>query len=457
MTQLGDVKNMLLNDYLNTIELKIKNTNALREEAIKTLPGGVAGAAGLLGTQAIYIDKAVGGKLFDIDGNEYIDFILGGTANILGHSPVEIIEPVKEQLDKGTSFMLFQEKGLKLAQKMQKHCPHLERIRFANSGTEATMFAIRVARAFTQKEKIAKPEGGYHGQHDCVLMSGASGKYSGPPNKPMATPDCAGIPRYIQENTIIFPWNDIDATCSIIEKNADTLAAVILEPIQGYGLGAIPAEKEYLKAVREITEKHHIILIFDEIITGFRINGLGGATKYFGIKPDLACYGKSVASGFPIGVFGGRKDIMEKTLSPNAQPEYKIFHSGTFTGNAITMAAGLACLSTLEKKDYSYINNLVSQLKTGFQNIASDKGFALQVTGVDSFFYPHFNEHPIKNLRDKLTDDAEKNRDFCMGLIANGIYLTPLHAGATCFAHTQEDIDLTLEVAEKVLEQMKQA
>ena len=333
---------MLLQNYVNSILLKTKKSNTLREEAKKVLPGGVAGNAGLLLNRPIYIDKAIGGKLIDVDGNEYIDILLGGTPTILGHSPKEIIDPVKAQIAKGTSFMLFHETGIKLAKKMQKHLPHLELIRFANSGTEATMFAIRVARAWTKKNKIAKPEGGYHGQHDYVLMSGASGMHAGSGEKPEAVADCAGIPKFIQKNTVIFPWNDVDATISLLKENANELAAVILEPVQGFGSGVVPAEKGYLEAIREITEKNNILLIYDEIITGFRLAGMGGAVKYFGVKPDLACYGKSIAGGFPIGAFGGRKDIMEETIGPEAVPEYKVFHSGTFTGNAVSMAAGLA-------------------------------------------------------------------------------------------------------------------
>jgi glutamate-1-semialdehyde 2,1-aminomutase len=442
-------------NYLEIIEKKIKITNNLWHTAKKVLAGGVAGNAGLMANRPIYFEKAVGGKLTDVDGNRYIDLLLGGSASILGHSPKEIIDPVKKALDFGTSYMFFHETGIKLSQKLQKHCPHLERIRFANSGTEATMSAIRAARAWTRKEKIAKPEGGYHGQHDYVLMSAVSGKTAGSADRPEAVADCAGIPKFIEENTVIFPWNDIDATVSIVENNADDLAAVIVEPVQGFGLGAIPAEKSYLKALREVTEKHNILLIYDEIVTGFRIGGLGGATGYYGISPDIACYGKSIAGGFPIGVFGGRKDVMEGTISPDALPEQKIFHSGTFTGNAISMTAALACISELEKKDYAYIDRLASNLKSGFEQIAADKGYTVQVTGLGSFFYPHFNSNPIRNLRDKLNDDATTNRNFCLGLIANSVFLTPGHAGATCFAHTDDDIDYILAVAEKVFEQMK--
>jgi len=448
---------MSFQDTINHFEARTKNSQLLWHEAKETLPGGVAGNAGFLAPCPVYIEKALGGKLYDVDGNEYIDLLLGGFLNILGHSPAPIVAAVKEQLDKGTSFMLFQETGIKLAQKMQTHIPYLERIRFANSGTEATMAALRVARSFTQKEKIAKPEGGYHGQHDYVLISGVSGQTAGPDNRPAATPDCAGIPKFIQDNTIVFPWNDLDATISIIRENADDLAAVILEPVQGFGMGAIVAEEGYLDAIREVTSKNNILLIYDEIATGFRIGGMGGAAAYYGIAPDLACFGKVIGGGFPIGAFGGRTDIMEKTLSPAASPAYKVFHSGTFSGNAVAMASGLACLTELENKDHSYIDKLAERIRKGLKEIAEKKGFPIQVTGVGSIFYPHFNDHPIRNMRDRLKDDAEKNRAFSMGLVANGVYMPPGHAGATCFAHTDEDIDRILAVSEQVLEEMKES
>ena len=446
---------MSFQNTLNQFESRTQHSQILWNKAKEILPGGVAGSAGYLAPQPIYLEKAQGGKLYDVDGNEYIDLLLGGFLNILGHSSEIVTDAVKKQLDQGTSYMLFHETGIKLVQKMQKYLPHLEMIRFANSGTEATMFAIRVARSWTQKEKIAKPEGGYNGQHDYVLMSGTS-KIAGSNDRPVAASESAGIPEFIGENTVVFPWNDIDATVSIIEENADDLAAVIIEPFPGFGIGAVSPEKGYLDAIREVTARNNIVLIYDEIAIGFRIGGMGGGAKHYGVAPDLACYGKVIGGGFPIGAFGGRRDIMEKTLDPAASPEYKVFQSGTFTGNALSMAAGLACLTELEKKDYSYIDSLAEKIRTELPKIAAEKGFQIQVTGDGSIFYPHFNDHPVRNMRDKLSDDMEKNRSFCLGLIVNGIYLPPHHAGATCFAHSEDDIDRILEVSEKVLKGMRE-
>jgi len=447
---------MAFQRFLNLFESKTKKSRALWEEAKEIMPGGVAGRAAHLEPYPLYIEKAVGVKLVDIDGNEYIDVLLGGFPNILGHSPQVVVEAVKKQLECGTCTLLFNELGIKLAKKMRQFMPHLEMIRFTNTGSEATMFALRAARSWTKKDKIAKPEGGYSGQHDYVLVNSISGRTAGDDERPTPIADCAGIPQFIVNNTIIFPWNDIDATVSIIKEHANELAAVIVEPMQGFGMGDIPADKEYLKALREITEEENILLIYDEVITGFRLAGAGGAVKYYGVVPDLACYGKPIGGGLPIGAFGGRKDIMDQTCNPVADPEHRIFHSGTFTGNPISMAAGLACLTELESKDYSYIDNLAEKLRFGLNRIATEQGFEVQVTGLGSMFYIHFNSHTIRNMRDKLRDDAKKNREFSMGMIVNGVYLPPLHPGAICFAHTEKDIAHILNVAEEVLKEMKQ-
>ena len=404
----------------------------------------------------IYIQKAVGGKLLDVDGNEYIDLLLGGFPNILGHAAEPVMEAVQKQLGSGTSTILFQRKGIELAKKMRQHMPHLEMIRFCNTGSEATAFAIRSARSWTKKTKVAKPEGGYSGQHDCLLMSGISGRTAGTAERPLPIPDSAGIPQFIVDNTVVIPWNDIDNTVSIIKEHANELVAVVLEPMQGFGMGDIPADREYLEAVRQVTKENNILLIYDEIVTGFRLSGMGGAVKYFGVTPDLACYGKVIGGGFPVGAFGGRKDIMEQTLDPAADPKHKVFQSGTFTGNPIAMTAGLACLTELEKKDYSYIDNLAEKLRVGLRKIAIDQGFEVQITGISSMFYIHFNSSDVRSMRDKLRDDAAKNREFCLGMIANGVYLPPVHPAATCFAHTEDDVLQILTVAEKVFREMKE-
>jgi len=425
------------------------------EEASQYLPGGVGGSAAFLSPYPLYVDTAEGGKLIDVDGNEYIDLLLGGFPNILGHRAKPIIDAVKKQLDRAVAPILFQKQGIELAKAINRHMPHIERMRFCNTGSEATLSALRAARAWTGKEKLAKIEGGYNGGHDYVLVSGVSGKVDGTPERPLPVADCAGIPQCIVDSTVIIPFNDIDGTVAMIEEHADEVAAVLIEPIPAFGMGTVVAQKEYLEALREVTAKHNVVLIFDEIVTAFRLGGMGGAVKYYGVVPDLECFGKPIGGGFPVGAFGGRADIMEATCSPAAKPEYKIFQSGTFTGNPISMTAGLACLKELETRNYDQIDAFGEKVRTGLSKIAVEQGEQMQITGICSIFMPHFNSEPIHNNRDKIRGDFVRQREFCLGMIANGVYLPPMHAGAVCFAHTEADIDRVLAVAEKVLMEMR--
>lgn len=446
---------MALETFLKEFEAKTKKSKEMFEEASQYLPGGVAGSAAFLAPRPVYVDKAAGGRLIDVDGNEYIDLLLGGFPNILGHRAEVIIDAVKEQLDRAVAPILFQKRGIELAKKISRHMPHVERVRFCNTGSEATQSAIRAARAWTKKDKIAKIEGGYNGGHDYVLVSGVSGKVDGPPERPLPVRDCAGVPRFVVENTIVLPFNDSEASVSLIREHADELAAVLLEPMPAFGMGCVPAEKEYLMALRKATKEHNVVLIYDEIVTAFRLAGMGGAAAHYGVAPDLDCFGKPIGGGFPIGAFGGRKDIMEATCNPAADPELKIFQSGTFTGNPIAMTAGLACLTELEKKDYGYIDNLGEKMRAGLREIARSERVEMQITGMCSVFMPHFTSEPIRNNRDKIKGDAAKQREFCLGMIVNGVYLPPMHAGAICFAHSEEDVDQVLNIAEKVLKAMK--
>jgi len=446
---------MAIEEFVRMFESKTKRSGEIFEEARILLPGGVSGSAAYMAPHPVYLERAVGGKIVDVDGNEYIDLLLGGFPNILGHSAPPVIEAVKEQLERGIAPILFTEKGVQLAKKINHHMPYMEMIRFTNTGSEATLSAYRVARSWTKKYKVAKIEGGYNGGHDYVLLSGISTRIDGPPEKPLPVPDCAGIPRFITENTIILPFNNIDASVAIIRENANELAAVMLEPMAGFGMGDVPADPDYIKALREVTQENNVILIYDEVVTGFRIGGMGGAAKYYGVAPDLGCIGKPIGGGFPIGAFGGRRDLMEPTCNPAADPEYKIFQSGTFTGNPVSTTAGLACLTELETKDYKYIDGLADKVRTELKKIAARMGIDMQVTGLGSMFYPHFSPEPIRNQRDRIKADLPKNREFCLGMIVNGVYLPPNHPAAFCFAHKEEDADTVLSVAEKVLNEMK--
>jgi len=448
---------MALESYLQLFESRTKKSKELYEDVKNYLPGGVCGGAGWLKPHPVYVAKAMGSKLYDIDGNEYIDMMMGGSPNILGHSPECIVQAVSKILDFGTVSILCNEHAPELATKIRQRMPHMEMLRIVNTGSEAVMFALRVARSYTKKDKIAKVEGGYNGQYDYVLITGAGAKGIGPADRPASTFDCCGIPKSVLDNVIVYPWNNIEASVAIIKEHAEELAAVIMEPIGGFGLGGCPAEKEFMKAIREVTKENNVLLIWDEVITGFRLGGLGGCAGYYGVKPDLSAIGKIVGGGFPVGAYGGRRDIMEKVVSPLADPEYRIFQSGTFTANPITVAAGLAMLKFIETNDvYSHIDGLGEKVRAGLSKLASDLGVDMQVTGMGSLYFPHFNSEVIRNKRDQLKDDLAKNYEFCMGMIANGVFHPPNHMGFISYAHTEEEINYILNLAEKLLKEMKQ-
>jgi glutamate-1-semialdehyde 2,1-aminomutase len=367
------------------------------------------------------------------------------------------MQAVAEQLKNGTMPGTATEHEVNLARKVREHMPAMEMVRFVNSGSEATTMAIRVARAYRKRDKIAKFEGNYHGQHDLVEQSWLT--TAGPEHAPWPSPDALGISSSTVKDVLILPYNNTEAAVSLITEHADELAAVIMEPVSAFGLGCVPAEPEFIQAIRDVTLKHDIPMIFDEVVTNFRL-GLGGSCAHFGIKPDLVCLGKIVGGGFPIGVYGGHRDLMDKFVTPTGQAsdtKERIHQSGTFSGNAVTMVAGLAAIKELEKPGvYSYVNNLTSKVRTGLEGIAEDLGIPMITLGISSLFQYHFGVKGIKNRRDKQNADAESAGVFSRGLLANGICAgsRPLFLST---AHTQADVDRTLDVAESVLKAMKNA
>jgi glutamate-1-semialdehyde 2,1-aminomutase len=445
---------MSTNLFEEKLEARTKKSRAMYEEAKQVLPGGVAGNGKFMLPYPLYFREAQGAKIVDVDGNEYVDLIMGLGIHILGHSPSPVVEAVREHLRPGTMPGLATELEVQLAHKVQQHIPAVEMIRFVNTGSEATLMAIRVARAYRQRDKIARFEGNYNGQHDLVQVSGTT--TAGPDDAPQPSPDCLGIPASILQDLLILPYNNIERAVSLITAHADELAGVIMEPVSIYGLGCVPAGREFMKAIREVTSRHDIPLIFDEVVTNFRL-GLGGASEYYGIIPDLVCLGKIVGGGFPIGGYGGRRDLMDRFLTPARERSEKVFQSGTFSGNVISMAAGLAMIKELEKGEiYPYVNELGEKVRSGLKDIAENLGVQMFVAGVQSLFQVHFGIDDIKNVRDKMRADKSQATDFSQGLLANGIY-APAHPLYLSAAHTQQDVDRILEVAETVLREMKRA
>jgi glutamate-1-semialdehyde 2,1-aminomutase len=425
------------------------------QDAGRTLPGGVAGNGKFLEPYPIYASNAKGAKLWDIDGNEYTDLLMGAGIYILGHSPKFVLDAVRKQMENGVHYYMPAEAEVKLGKKVCQLMSAIDMVRFVNTGTESTQMALRTARAYRKRDKFAKFEGNFHGQHDSVLISTLS--TAGEPDNLLPNIDSAGIPKACAQDVLILPYNDIDGTMSLIRKDAKDLGAVIVEPVSAFGLGSIPADREFLKAVREITMENDIPLIFDEVVTNFRL-ALGGAGEFFGVKPDLICLGKILGGGFAIGGYGGRRDIMEKMVTPKTglwDLKEQIFQSGCFSGNPISMTAGNAVLEELEKKNvYPRLNSSTEKLRDGLSELGEPFKYDMLVTGVASILQIHFGIKHIRNKRDALKADKAMAKKFHLGLRAKGI-MASAHPLFLSTEHTEKDVNHILEVTEIVLKEMQ--
>ncbi|PKL68840.1 MAG: glutamate-1-semialdehyde-2,1-aminomutase [Methanobacteriales archaeon HGW-Methanobacteriales-1] len=410
----------------------------LFKESQKYLPGGVDSPVRAFKPYPFFADKGKGSKLWDVDGNVYTDYCLGYGPLIMGHAPENIIESVYEQIKKGTTFGAPTEKEIELAKLVISKVPCAEMVRFVNSGTEATMSAIRLARGVTGKNKIIKFEGSYHGAHDYVLVKSGSGA--------ACLPDSLGVPEDTTKNTLSIPFNDMDALSALIELEADEIAAIIVEPVMG-NIGCIEPQKGYLEFLREITEENNIILIFDEVITGFRLSE-GGAQEYFGVTPDLVTMGKIIGGGFPMGALAGKKEIMEFIA-----PCGSVYQAGTFNGNPVSVTAGLNTLELLDKKFYSGLNEKSQSLRDGIRDILEDNDFNLKLVGLASMFQIYFTEIEVKNYNDAKTSDVDKFSIYFQELLKKGVFIPPSQFEC-CFlsqSHSREDIENTLNIMESAL------
>ena len=434
---------------------RTKNSQAMFERASQHLPGGVAGNGKFLAPYPVYVKQAQGGEFVDLDGNRYIDLLMGGGVHILGHSSEVVMSAVEAQLRLGTHYYMAAEAEILLAEKINQLMPHIEMVRFVNTGSEATQMALRAARAYSKRDRIAKFEGNFHGQHEAVLISTLGAE--GPETEPVSRVDSAGVPRITRDNVLVLPFNDIDNTVKLISQHADELGAVIIEPVSAFGLGVVEAQPDFLKALREVTAKYEIPLIFDEVVTNFRL-GLGGASEYFGVAPDLVCLGKIIGGGFAIGGYGGKREIMDKVVTPRTglwNLSEQIFQSGCFSGNPISMVAGLAVLVELEKGEvYAHINGIAEKLQTGITDIGKRLGYPVTVNRAASFFQIHFGVDKITNKRDALKADKKTADLFHYGLRANGV-MASTHPLFVSFGHTDQHVDTVLEVSERVLKEMK--
>lgn len=414
----------------------------LFNEAKNYLPGGVDSPVRAYKPYPFFVKHAKGSKLFDVDGNVYIDYCLAYGPLVLGHANYKIIKEVKKQLEQGTAFGVPSLKETELAKLVIKKVPCAEMVRFVNSGTEATMSAIRLARAASGKKKIIKFEGSYHGAHDYVLVKSGSGA--------VGLPDSPGVPEETTKNTILIPFNDEEALIDIIDKEGSQIAAIIVEPVMG-NIGCILPKEGYLKFLRKITDDNNITLIFDEVITGFRI-AEGGAQEYFGVTPDLVTLGKILGGGFPIGALAGKKELMGMIA-----PAGNVYQAGTFNGNPVSVTAGLAMLKQLDNTFYKHSNKKGDSMRMGLRDVLSDNGFNFKVAGLSSMFQVYFTDKEVFDYNSAKSADIEKFGRYFKEMLENGIFIPPSQFEC-CFLssmHDDEDIDKTLEIAGAALKSIE--
>jgi glutamate-1-semialdehyde 2,1-aminomutase len=434
---------------------RTQKSRAVYEEARLVMPGGVAANTKAISPYPLYFRDARGSHVTDIDGNDYIDLVMGLGIHILGHAPVPVMAAVRERLSSGPMPGMATELEVELARKVRRHMPCAEMVRFVSTGTEATLMAIRVARAYRKRDKIGKFEGNYDGQHDLVQIS--TNTSAGPVDAPEPALDHIGVAKSTLRDVMILPYNDPERAAALIGAHANELAGVIMEPVAGFGMGCVPATSEFIHAIREVTAKYDIPLIVDEVVTNFRL-GLGGASEYYGIKPDLVTLGKILGGGFPIGGYAGRRDLMDRLVTLTGRPsdaQEKISQSGTFSGNVISMAAGLATIKILEERSvYQQLDILTERLCGGLKELAADHDIKLAITGVKSMFQLHFGLEHLTSIREHSGEDRAQATEFSHGLLANGVFAVP-RPWFMSAAHTEEDVDKILEVAGGVLDELK--
>jgi glutamate-1-semialdehyde 2,1-aminomutase len=416
--------------------LKRKNSESLFEQAQILMPGGVNSpvrAFKNVNGKPIFFKSAKGPILVDEDENQYIDFIGSWGPMILGHSNPIILEAIKAQLELGTSYGAPTSLENKLASIIKSQVPSMEKLRMVNSGTEATMSCIRLARGFTGKNKIIKFTGCYHGHVDSLLVKAGSGVST------FGLPDSPGIPEELAALTYSCPYNNIEALSDVINEIGDDLAAVIVEPIAG-NMGFIPGEPQFLNALRELCDKYDSLLIFDEVMTGFRV-GLGGAQAIYKIKPDLTALGKVIGGGLPVGAFGGKQLIMDQLA-----PLGPIYQAGTLSGNPLAMSAGIALIETLiQKNPFDELKKASSEIMTHTKNLMSEKGIPFSTSSIGGMFGFFFSKHLPKNFEDVVKSDDKMFTKFFNAALDRGIYFAPskYEAGFISSTHDQSVLDLT--------------
>ena len=420
--------------------LAMDRSARLMERAIERMPGGVNSpvrAFRSVGGDPLFMERGEGSRIFDADANSYVDYVMSYGPLILGHAHPEVVEAIERTARKGTTFGAPTELEVELAELVCEAVPSIEVVRMTNSGTEATMSAIRLARGFTGRERILKFDGNYHGHGDALLVSAGSGVAT------LGLPDSPGVTKGATRDTAVLPYNDLDLVRDLFEREGETFAAVILEPVAG-NMGCVPPADGYLEGLREITAEYDTLLIFDEVMTGFRL-ARGGAQERFGVTPDLTCLGKIIGGGLPVGAYGGRREIMNLVA-----PSGPVYQAGTLSGNPLAMAAGLATLRAANEPGfYKRLEELGERWRLGMGEAASAGNVPFAINQLGSMVSIFFTGGPVTDFASASASDAETFKGFFWYMISRGVYLAPsqYEAGFISAAHSEEDLERTSEAA----------